>query len=34
MQDRRIEIVNLAENGKEDLLQNCVSIITDLTQPV
>lgn len=27
-QDRRIEIINLAENGKEDLLQDFVSIIT------
>ena len=28
MQGRRIEVVNLAENGKEDLLQDFVSIIT------
>jgi len=28
MQGRRIEVVNLAENGREDLLQDFVSIIT------
>lgn len=27
MQGRRIEVVNLADNGKEDLLQDLVSII-------
>jgi putative resolvase len=27
MQNRRIEVVNLADNGKEDLLQDLVSII-------
>lgn len=27
-QDRRIEVVNLAENGKEDLIQDFVSIVT------
>jgi predicted site-specific integrase-resolvase len=27
-QDRRIEVVNLAENGKEDLVQDFVSIVT------
>jgi putative resolvase len=28
MQDRRIEVINLAENGKEDLIQDFVSIVT------
>lgn len=28
MQGRRIEVVNLAENGRDDLLQDFVSIIT------
>ena len=28
VQDRRIEVVNLAENGKEDLIQDFVSIVT------
>ena len=28
LQDRRIEVVNLAENGKEDLVQDFVSIVT------
>jgi putative resolvase len=28
MQDREIEVTNLAENGKEDLLQDLVSIVT------
>jgi predicted site-specific integrase-resolvase len=28
MQDRRIEVINLAENGKEDLVQDFVSIVT------
>jgi predicted site-specific integrase-resolvase len=28
MQDRRIEVINLAENGKEDLIQDLVSIVT------
>jgi len=28
MQDRRIEVVNLAENSKEDLIQDFVSIVT------
>ncbi len=28
MQGRRIEVVNLAENGKEDLIQDFVSIVT------
>jgi putative resolvase len=28
LQDRRIEVVNLAENGKEDLIQDFVSIVT------
>jgi predicted site-specific integrase-resolvase len=28
MQDRRIEVVDLAENGKEDLIQDFVSIVT------
>jgi predicted site-specific integrase-resolvase len=28
MQDRRIEVINLADNDKEDLVQDFVSIIT------
>ncbi len=28
MQDRRIEVINLAEKGKEDLIQDFVSIVT------
>ncbi len=28
MQGRQIEVVNLAENGKEDLIQDFVSIVT------
>jgi putative resolvase len=28
MQDRRIEVINLAENGKQDLSQDFVSIVT------
>jgi len=28
LQDRRIEVINLAENGKEDLVQDFVSIVT------
>jgi predicted site-specific integrase-resolvase len=28
MQGRRIEVINLAENGKEDLIQDFVSIVT------
>ena len=28
VQDRRIEVVNLAENGKEGLIQDFVSIVT------
>jgi len=28
MQDRRIEVINLAENGKEELIQDFVSIVT------
>ena len=28
MQDRKIEVIDLAENGKEDLIQDLVSIIT------
>ena len=28
MQDRRIEVINLAENGQEDLFQDFVSIVT------
>jgi putative resolvase len=28
MQSRRVEIINLAENGKEDLVQDFVSIVT------
>jgi predicted site-specific integrase-resolvase len=28
LQDRRIEVVNLAESGKEDLIQDFVSIVT------
>ena len=28
MQDRRIEVINLAENDKEDLIQDFVSIVT------
>ncbi len=28
MQDRKIEVINVAENGKEDLLQDFVSIVT------
>ena len=28
MQDRRIEVINLAENGQEDLIQDFVSIVT------
>jgi predicted site-specific integrase-resolvase len=28
MQGRRIEVINLAENGKEDLVQDFVSIVT------
>lgn len=28
MQDRRIEVINQAENGKEDLIQDFVSIVT------
>ena len=30
MQDRRIEVINLAENGQEDLIQDFVSIVTSL----
>ena len=28
MQGRQVEVVNLAENGKEDLMQDFVSIVT------
>jgi predicted site-specific integrase-resolvase len=28
MQNRRVEVINLAENGKEDLIQDFVSIVT------
>lgn len=28
MQGRRVEVINLAENGKEDLVQDFVSIVT------
>jgi predicted site-specific integrase-resolvase len=28
MQDRQIEVIDLAENGKEDLIQDLVSIVT------
>jgi predicted site-specific integrase-resolvase len=28
MQDRRIEVIDLAENGREDLIQDFVSIVT------
>jgi putative resolvase len=28
LQDRRVEVINLTENGKEDLVQDFVSIIT------
>jgi predicted site-specific integrase-resolvase len=28
VQDRRIEVINLAEDGKEDLIQDFVSIVT------
>ena len=28
MQGRKIEVINLAENGKEDLVQDFVSIVT------
>jgi len=28
MQDRRIEVIDLAENGKEELIQDLVSIVT------
>ena len=28
MQDRRIEVIHLAENGKQDLIQDFVSIVT------
>jgi putative resolvase len=28
MQDRKIEVINLAENGKEDLIQDFVSVVT------
>jgi len=28
MQDRRIEVINLADNGREDLIQDFVSIVT------
>jgi len=28
MQGRRVEVINLAENGKEDLIQDFVSIVT------
>ena len=28
MQDRRIEVINVAENGKEDLIQDFVSSVT------
>lgn len=28
MQGRRIEVINLAENGKEELIQDFVSIVT------
>ena len=31
MQDRRIEVINLAENGKEDLIQDFVSIVTSFS---
>jgi predicted site-specific integrase-resolvase len=30
MQGRTIEVINLAENGKEDLVQDFVSIVTSL----
>jgi predicted site-specific integrase-resolvase len=36
MQNRKIEVINLAENGKEDLVQDFVSterIIEELTEP-
>jgi predicted site-specific integrase-resolvase len=28
MQNRRVEVINLAENSKEDLVQDFVSIVT------
>jgi putative resolvase len=28
MQDRRIEVIHLAKNGKEDLIRDLVSIVT------
>jgi putative resolvase len=34
MQGRQIEVVNLAENGKEDLIQDFVSIVTSFLRPV
>ena len=34
MQDREIEVTNLAENGKEDLIQDLVSIVTSFCAPL
>ena len=31
MQGRRIEVIDLAENGKEDLIQDFVSIVTSFS---
>jgi putative resolvase len=34
MQDRKIEVIDLAENGKEDLVQDLVSIVTSFCVPL
>ena len=34
MEDPKIEVIDLAENGKEDLIQDLVSIVTSLCAPL
>jgi len=34
MQDRKIEVIDLAENGKEDLIQDLVGIVTSFCIPL
>jgi predicted site-specific integrase-resolvase len=34
MQDREIEVIDLAENGKEDLIQDLASIVTSFCAPL
>jgi predicted site-specific integrase-resolvase len=34
MQDRKLEVIDLAENGKEDLIQDLVSIVTSSCAPL